>query len=53
MSKPFTVREVEAFAAVMRHGTVTKAADFLDVSQPGVSKLLQQCRLTAPIQLSA
>ena len=42
MSKPFTIREVEAFAAVMRHGTVTKAADFLDISQPGVSKLLAQ-----------
>jgi DNA-binding transcriptional LysR family regulator len=42
MSKPFSVREVEAFAAVMRHGTVTKAADFLDISQPGVSKLLAQ-----------
>jgi len=42
MRKGFSIREVEAFAAVMRHGTVTKAAEFLDISQPGVSKLLAQ-----------
>ncbi|MBP1886483.1 LysR substrate-binding domain-containing protein [Sinorhizobium mexicanum] len=42
MRKDFSLREVEAFAAVMRHGTVTKAADFLDIAQPGVSKLLAQ-----------
>jgi DNA-binding transcriptional LysR family regulator len=40
--KDFTLREVEAFASVMQHGTVTKAADFLDIAQPGVSKLLAQ-----------
>ncbi|MCB4771019.1 LysR family transcriptional regulator [Ancylobacter sp. Lp-2] len=42
MKKGFSIREVEAFAAVMRHGTVTRAAEFLDISQPGVSKLLAQ-----------
>lgn len=42
MEKGFSLREVEAFAAIMRHGTVTKAAEFLDISQPGVSKLLAQ-----------
>jgi DNA-binding transcriptional LysR family regulator len=36
------MREVEAFSAVMRHGTVTKAATFLDITQPAASKLLAQ-----------
>ncbi|PRE45407.1 LysR substrate-binding domain-containing protein [Burkholderia multivorans] len=46
----FTLRELEVFAAVMQHGTVTKAADFLDIAQPGVSKLL--ARLEARIGYS-
>lgn len=46
----FTLRELEVFAAVMQHGTVTKAADFLDIAQPGVSKLL--ARLEAKIGYS-
>lgn len=36
----FSLREVEAFAAFMRHGTATRAAEILDISQPAVSKLL-------------
>jgi DNA-binding transcriptional LysR family regulator len=36
----FSLREVEAFAAFMRHGTATRAADVLDISQPAASKLL-------------
>ncbi|WP_186306746.1 LysR substrate-binding domain-containing protein [Pantoea ananatis] len=40
--KNFSLREVEAFAAIMQHGTITKAADFLNISQPAVSKLLGQ-----------
>ena len=36
----FTPREIEAFAAVMTHGTTTKAADALNVTQPAVSKML-------------
>jgi DNA-binding transcriptional LysR family regulator len=38
----FTPREVEVFAAVMSHGTTTKAADALDITQPAVSKILLQ-----------
>jgi DNA-binding transcriptional LysR family regulator len=38
----FTAREVEVFAAVMSHGTTTKAADALDITQPAVSKILLQ-----------
>jgi len=40
--KDFTLREIEAFAAIMTHGTVTKAADFLNVAQPGISRLIAQ-----------
>lgn len=36
----FSLREVEAFAAFMRHGTATRAAEVLEISQPAVSKLL-------------
>jgi DNA-binding transcriptional LysR family regulator len=46
----FTLRELEVFAAIMQHGTVTKAADFLDIAQPGVSKLL--ARLEAKVGYS-
>jgi DNA-binding transcriptional LysR family regulator len=34
-------REIEIFASVMLHGTTTKAADSLDITQPAVSKSLQ------------
>jgi DNA-binding transcriptional LysR family regulator len=40
--KEFTPREIEIFAAVMLHGTTTKAADSLDITQPAVSKMLMQ-----------
>lgn len=38
----FTPREIEVFAAVMTHGTTTKAADALNITQPAVSKTLIQ-----------
>lgn len=38
----FTPREIEVFAAVMSHGTTTKAADALNITQPAVSKTLIQ-----------
>lgn len=39
-SSLFSLREVEIFAAFMRHGTATRAAEVLDISQPAASKLL-------------
>jgi DNA-binding transcriptional LysR family regulator len=47
MQRGFSIREVEAFAAVMRQGTVTKAAILLDIAQPGVSKLIAQLEAKA------
>ncbi|QPC42528.1 LysR family transcriptional regulator [Kaustia mangrovi] len=35
-----TTRQLDAFRAVMRHGTVTEAAELLNLTQPAVSKLI-------------
>lgn len=47
----FTPREIEAFAAVMTHGTTTKAADALNITQPAVSKMLVQLKNKAGFPL--
>jgi DNA-binding transcriptional LysR family regulator len=47
----FTPREIEIFAAVMLHGTTTKAADALDLTQPAISKALHQFSAKAGFQV--
>jgi DNA-binding transcriptional LysR family regulator len=49
--RDFTPREIEVFAAVMLHGTTTKAADALNITQPAVSKTLVQLTNKAGFQL--
>ena len=40
MKETLNLRQIEAFKAVVEHGTVSQAAIVLGVSQPAVSKLL-------------
>lgn len=40
--RPFSLRGLEAFAEIMRNGSATAAAKMLGLSQPAVSRLLQQ-----------
>ncbi|WP_246697821.1 LysR substrate-binding domain-containing protein [Rhizobium sp. G21] len=47
----FSPREIEVFAAVMTHGTTTKAADALNITQPAVSKILLQLTTKAGFPL--
>lgn len=49
--RDFTPREIEVFAAVMLHGTTTKAADALNITQPAVSKTLVLLTTKAGFQL--
>lgn len=51
IDRDFTPREIEVFAAVMLHGTTTKAADALNITQPAVSKTLVQLTDKAGFQL--
>lgn len=41
MKAPLNLRQVEIFRAVMLHGTTKHAAEVLHISQPGVSKAIQ------------
>jgi len=45
------IRQLEAFNAVMKAGSVTKAAEALFVSQPAVSKLLQAFEISCGFPL--
>lgn len=46
-----TVRQLEAFRAVIQHGTVTAAADALGLSQPAISKAVAQLEVETGLTL--
>ena len=50
MPRPITLRQIEIFKAVIEHGTVSRAADVMAISQPAASKLL--VHLEADTELS-
>jgi DNA-binding transcriptional LysR family regulator len=48
---PTRLREFEAFDAVLRCGSVTRAAELLGISQPAVSKLLRSLEIETELRL--
>lgn len=40
MARPITLRQIEIFKALIEHGTVSRAAEILNISQPSASKAL-------------
>jgi DNA-binding transcriptional LysR family regulator len=49
--RQLTFRQIEAFRAVMVHGTVTQAAKHLNTSQPSVSRSIQELETATGLQL--
>lgn len=51
MQKPLNLRQIEAFKAVIEHGSVSHAAEALGISQPAVSKLLLKLQHDTGLEL--
>ena len=49
--RDLTLRQVEVIRAVMMTGTISGAADFLDVSAPGISRLLKHTEESLGVRL--
>jgi DNA-binding transcriptional LysR family regulator len=47
----FKPREIEVFAAIMMHGTATRAAEALELTQPAVSKTLARFQAKAGFEV--
>jgi hypothetical protein len=51
VSRGLNLRQIEAFKAVIEFGTVSRAAEVLNVSQPAVSKLLTHLEAATGLKL--
>ncbi len=51
MRRRINLRQIEAFKAVIEHGTVSRAAGILNVSQPALSKLVAHLEADAELRL--
>jgi DNA-binding transcriptional LysR family regulator len=51
MARRINLRQVEAFKAVIEHGTVSRAAEMMNVSQPAMSKLIAHLEEDTGLQL--
>jgi DNA-binding transcriptional LysR family regulator len=51
MPRTTNLRQIEAFKALIEHGTVSRAAEVLAISQPAASKLLMQLENDASLRL--
>ena len=51
MRHHLSLRQIEAFKAVIEHGTISRAAEVLHVSQPAMSKMIANLEADAGLQL--
>ena len=51
MARHLTLRQIEAFKAVMEYGTVSRAAEMLNISQPAMSKLIAHLEMDTGLRL--
>ena len=51
MPHPINLRQIETFKALMEHGTVSRAAEILGISQPAASRLLMHLESDTGLKL--
>jgi DNA-binding transcriptional LysR family regulator len=51
MPRPLNLRQIEAFKAVVENGTVSRAAELMNITQPALSKLIAHLEFDAGIKL--
>lgn len=51
MPRHLNLRQIEAFKAVIEHGTISRAAEMLNISQPAMSKLIAHLEADAGLRL--
>ena len=51
MPRQLNLRQIEAFKAVMEHGTVSRGAQMLNISQPAMSKLIAHLEADTGLKL--